>query len=185
VGAAWAGLVPSVGVSVEESTPESGSGVEGVGGAASASASPAGPATVPAAAPEKLGLKAQLVRFVVIGALAAVVDLGVYQLLLALGVWAPLAKGVSFILGTTTAYLLNRRFTFAASKGGSGRFLGFVILYGSTFAANVAVASLVLWLLHAPSVGTPPLPGFIAWFVAQAVATSINFVVMRTVIFKD
>jgi hypothetical protein len=34
-------------------------------------------------------------------------------------------------------------------------------------------------------VGTPPLPGFIAWFVAQAVATSINFVVMRTVIFKD
>ena len=185
MGAPRAGLVPSVGVSVEESTPESGSGVEGAGGAAAASASPAGPATAPAAAPEKLGLKAQLVRFVVIGALAAAVDLGVYQLLLALGVWAPLAKGVSFILGTTTAYLLNRRYTFAASKGGSGRFLGFVILYGSTFAANVAVASLVLWLVHAPSVGTPPLPGFVAWFVAQAVATSINFVVMRTVIFKD
>ena len=98
-------------------------------------------------------------RFVAIGAVAAAVDLGIYQLLLALGVWAPLAKGISFILGTTTAYLLNRRYTFAASKGGSGRFLGFVILYGSTFAANVAVATLVLWLLHAPSVGTPPHPG--------------------------
>jgi putative flippase GtrA len=185
VGAPRVGLVPSVGVSVEESTPESGPGVEGVDAATASAAAPAGPATAPAATPEKLGLKAQLVRFVAIGALAAVVDLGVYQLLLALGVWAPLAKGVSFILGTTTAYLLNRRFTFAASKGGSGRFLGFVILYGSTFAANVAVASLVLWLLHAPSVGTPPIPGLFAWFVAQAVATSINFVVMRTVIFKD
>jgi putative flippase GtrA len=175
-------------VSVEESTPEPGPGTETsapVDAATAASASPAGPAAAPAAAPEKLGLKAQLVRFVAIGAVAAVVDLGVYQLLLALGVWAPLAKGISFILGTTTAYVLNRRFTFASSKGGSGKFLGFVLLYGSTFAANVAVASLVLWLMHAPSVGTPPIPGLVSWFVAQAVATTINFIVMRTVIFKD
>jgi putative flippase GtrA len=170
-----------LGVSVEESTPESGSGAEEVDGAAVVSSVPAGPA----AAAGPLGLRAQLVRFVAIGVVAAVVDLGVYQLLLHLGVWAPLAKGISFILGTTTAYVLNRRFTFASSKGGSGKFLGFVVLYGSTFAANVAVASLVLHLMGAPSVGTPPIPGFVSWFVAQAVATSINFVVMRTVIFRD
>lgn len=181
MGVPRSGLVPSLGVSVEESTPESGPEVEGVDGAAAASAVPAGPAT----APGPLGLRAQLVRFVAIGVVAAAVDLGVYQLLLHLGVWAPLAKGISFILGTTTAYVLNRRFTFASSKGGSGKFLGFVVLYGSTFAANVAVASLVLHLMGAPSVGTPPIPGFVSWFVAQAVATSINFVVMRTVIFKD
>lgn len=174
------GLVPSTSVSVEESTPESGPDE-----AADVSASPAGPSAAPAAAPDRLGLKAQLVRFVAIGAVAAVVDLGVYQLLLHLGAWAPLAKGISFILGTTTAYVLNRRYTFAASKGGSGKFLGFVLLYGSTFAANVAVASLVLHLMGAPSVGTPPIPGVVSWFVAQAVATSINFVVMRTVIFRN
>jgi putative flippase GtrA len=179
------GLVPSASVSVEESTPESGADIGTADAAAAASASPAGPATAPAAAPERLGLKAQLVRFVAIGAVAACVDLGIYQLLLHLGVWAPLAKGVSFILGTTTAYVLNRRFTFASSSGGSGKFFGFVVLYGSTFAANVAVASLVLWLMHAPSVGTPPIPGVVSWFVAQAVATTINFIVMRTVIFKD
>lgn len=182
----WFGLVPSTSVSVEESTPEPGSGIEDVepAAAAAASASPAGPAAVPAAAPERLALKAQLVRFVAIGVVAAAVDLGVYQLELAFGVWAPLAKGVSFILGTTTAYVLNVRYTFASSRGGSGKLLGFVALYGATFAANVAVATLVLWLLHAPSVGTPPIPALIAWFVAQAVATSINFVVMRTVIFR-
>ena len=135
--------------------------------------------------PAPLGLRAQLVRFVLIGGLAALVDLGVYQLLLLLDAWAPLAKGISFILGTTTAYLLNRRFTFASSSGGSGRFVGFLVLYGSTFVVNVGVASLVLHLLGAPTVGTPAVPALIAWFVAQACATTINFIVMRTVIFRD
>lgn len=142
-----------------------------------------GPAEA-AVAPVALGLRAQLVRFVVIGGLAACVDLGVYQLLLALGAWAPLTKGVSFILGTTTAYLLNRRFTFASSTGGGGKFLGFLLLYGSTFAVNVAVASLVLHLMDAPTVNPPLIASVLSWFVAQACATTINFVVMRWVLFR-
>jgi putative flippase GtrA len=143
-----------------------------------------GPAEA-AVAPVALGLKAQLVRFVLIGGVAACVDLGVYQLLLALGVWAPLAKGVSFILGTTTAYLLNRRFTFASSSGGGAKFLGFVVLYGSTFAVNVGVASLVLHLMDAPSVNPPLIASLLSWLVAQACATTINFVVMKWVLFRS
>ncbi|GAA4855212.1 GtrA family protein [Actinomycetospora corticicola] len=143
-----------------------------------------GPAEA-AVAPVALGLRAQLVRFVLIGGVAACVDLGIYQLLLALGVWAPLAKGVSFILGTTTAYLLNRRFTFASSSGGGAKFLGFVVLYGSTFAVNVGVASLVLHLMDAPSVNPPLIASLLSWFVAQACATTINFVVMKWVLFRS
>lgn len=141
-------------------------------------------ATSPAA-PVALGLRAQLVRFVGIGAVAACVDLGVYQLLLLPGTWAPLAKGISFILGTTTAYLLNRRFTFAASSGGGGKFLGFLLLYGSTFAVNVGVASLVLHLMDAPNVNPPLIASVLSWFVAQACATTINFVVMKWVLFRS
>lgn len=143
-----------------------------------------GPAEA-AVAPVALGLKAQLVRFVLIGGVAACVDLGVYQLLLALGTWAPLAKGVSFILGTTTAYLLNRRFTFAAASGGGAKFLGFLVLYGSTFAVNVGVASLVLHLMDAPTVNPPLVASVLSWFVAQACATTINFVVMKWVLFRS
>lgn len=135
--------------------------------------------------PERLGLRAQIVRFVAIGAGAALVDLGVYQGLVHLGLWAPAAKGISFILGTTTAYLLNRRYTFASSTGGRSKFAGFLALYGSTFAVNVAVAALVLHVMGAPTVGTPPFPTFVSWFVAQACATTINFLVMRMVIFRD
>ena len=70
---------------------------------------------VPAA---RTGVGAQLARFIAVGAVSALVDFGVYQLLLHLGLWVHAAKAISFILGTTTAYLLNRRFTFTSSAGG-------------------------------------------------------------------
>jgi putative flippase GtrA len=90
-----------------------------------------------------------------------------------------LAKAISFILGTTTAYLLNRRFTFTATAGGSARFAGFVLLYGTTFAINIGMNALMLALL-------PQLPfrTSVAWVIAQGTATVINFVMLRTVVFR-
>jgi putative flippase GtrA len=123
-------------------------------------------------------LTTQLTRFVLVGGLSAIVDYGSYQLLLWLGVWVHLAKGLSFIAGTTTAYLLNRRWTFRA-PGSPARFAGFVGLYATTFCVNVGVNALVLYLL-------PPSPWeiTIAFMIAQGVATTINFLVMRGLIFR-
>lgn len=126
-----------------------------------------------------MGLVAQLSRFVVIGVLSALVDFGIYHGLLAIDVVHPVAKGVSFIFGTTTAYLLNRRFTFANSQG-SARFAGFVLLYGTTFAINVGMNSLMLAVL--PEM---PLRVSVAWVIAQGTATVINFVMLRTVVFRS
>jgi putative flippase GtrA len=130
-------------------------------------------------APAQLGLVAQLSRFVAIGVLSALVDFGSYQGLLALGTYVHLAKAISFILGTTTAYLLNRRFTFGASEGGRARFAGFVLLYGTTFAINIGMNALMLAVL--PDV---PLRVSLAWVIAQGTATAINFVMLRTVVFR-
>jgi putative flippase GtrA len=130
-------------------------------------------------APARLGLVAQLGRFVAIGAFSALVDFGAYHLLLAAGTWVHAAKAVSFILGTTTAYLLNRRFTFGASRGGRARFAGFVLLYGTTFAINIGMNALMLAVL--------PESAFrisLAWVIAQGTATAINFVMLRTVVFR-
>jgi putative flippase GtrA len=124
------------------------------------------------------GLVAQLSRFVAVGAFCALVDFGVYHGLLALGVYVHAAKAVSFICGTTTAYVLNRRFTFDAA-GGKGRFAGFVALYGTTFALNVGVNALALALLP-----TMPLRITVAWVLAQGTATLVNFVMLRTVVFR-
>lgn len=130
-------------------------------------------------APARLGLVAQLSRFVVIGVLSALVDFGTYHVLLILGTWPNAAKAVSFVLGTTTAYLLNRRFTFS-SAGGRRRFAGFALLYGTTFALNVGMNALMLAVLPAL-----PLRTSLAWAIAQGLATVVNFVMLRTVVFRS
>jgi putative flippase GtrA len=143
------------------------------------------PATHPAGRPRtayRAGLLGQLSRFVLIGCLAAVVDYGLYQLMLHLELHASLAKAISFICGTTTAYLLNRRFTFTApGTGGAGRFTGFLLLYGTTFCVNVGVNALALKVIP----NSVPWQTSICWVLAQASATTINFLVLRTVIFRD
>ena len=135
--------------------------------------------TLPAQRPDP-GLLGQLARFVAVGAFSALVDLGVYQLLLHLGLWVHAAKAISFVLGTTTAYLLNRRFTFTATTGGRGRFAGFVALYATTFAINVGMNALALAVLP-----TVPARYTVAWVIAQGTATAINFVMLRTVVFRS
>jgi putative flippase GtrA len=129
----------------------------------------------------RIGLVGQIARFVLIGGFCALVDFGTYQLLLHLGWWVHLAKALSFVAGTTTAFFLNRRFTFAAgSNGGLGQVGGFAVLYTVTFFVNVGTNALVLHLL--------PESGWrvtLAWVVAQGLATVINFVMLRTVVFRE
>jgi putative flippase GtrA len=126
----------------------------------------------------RISLASQLVRFVMVGAACALVDFGCYWGLLQLGVWVHLAKAVSFVAGTTSAYFLNRRFTFNA-RGGAGQAGGFALLYGVTFFVNVGTNALMLQLL-------PAFRGeyVVAWVIAQGTATVINFVTLRTVVFR-
>ncbi|TNC27440.1 GtrA family protein [Amycolatopsis alkalitolerans] len=138
--------------------------------------------TQPKASP---GLTGQLVRFVLIGGFCACLDLGTYTLERTLGMdhepWATVARAISFIVGTTTAYFLNRRFTFAAgAKKGAGQIGGFVALYGTTFFVTVGVNALMLQVL-------PELTwrATIAWVISQGTATAINFVMLKWVVFRE
>ncbi|MFY9807587.1 MAG: GtrA family protein [Pseudonocardiaceae bacterium] len=125
-----------------------------------------------------LRLSTQLTRFVLVGGVAAVVDYSSYQALLATGLWVHLAKALSFIAGTATAYLINRRWTFQ-SRGGRGEIASIATLYGITFVVQVGMNAVMLAVL-------PPIRGEItcAFIVAQGIATCINFIVQRTVIFR-
>lgn len=126
-----------------------------------------------------LDLKTQVVRFLATGVLSAMVDQGVNLILhFVFGVGVTLAKAIGFVLGTTTAYLINRRWTFNAAPS-RARFFAVVALYGVTFAVQVGIYT---WLYQV-------LPdGFwyanVAFVVAQGTATVINFLVQRFVIFK-
>lgn len=125
------------------------------------------------------GLAGQALRFVLVGVLAAGVDFGVYQLLLHMGLLASAAKAVSFICGTVTAYVLNRRWTFNAT-GGAASAVRFAILYSVTFFVNVGVNALALHLLAGQRWQVA-----LAWVIAQGTATIINFVLLRMVVFRE
>jgi putative flippase GtrA len=135
--------------------------------------------------PERSGpldLRTQLVRFVLTGGLSAVVDFGLLVVLMALGLGHTTAKALSFVAGTTTAYLINRRWTFRAEPS-RRRFLAVVVLYAVTFALQVGLFTVLFDLLDDAGLSRLSVQ-VVAFVVAQGVATTVNFVVQRTLIFR-
>ena len=129
-----------------------------------------------------LPLRDQLVRFVITGGLSAVVDFGLLVILMGLGLGHTPAKAISFVAGTTTAYLINRRWTFRAAPS-TRRFVAVVVLYALTFVLQVGLFSVLFTWLTEQGLSRLSVQ-VIAFVIAQGVATTVNFIVQRSVIFR-
>ena len=129
-----------------------------------------------------LPLRAQLTRFVLTGGLSAVVDFGILVILMHFGLGHTPAKALSFVAGTTTAYLINRRWTFRAEPSRK-RFAAVVVLYAVTFALQVGLFSVLFTALTRQGLSQLVVQ-VVSFVIAQGVATTVNFIVQRSVIFR-
>lgn len=125
-------------------------------------------------------MRRELKVFLVVGSLTVLIDFLSYQSL----VWSQLfgidvAKGVGFITGTVFAFFANRFWTFGNKRCAAGSAWRFILLYSVTLSTNVVLNSLVLSALIT-------LPGSVqfAFFIATAVSATMNFVGMKSFVFK-
>lgn len=131
-----------------------------------------------------LGVGTQGLRFLISGLISAAVDLTVtFVLQQALGATPGASRTGGFILGTLTAYAINRRWTFAAAPS-LRRFVEVLVLYAAMFAVNYGLYRFGFELLE--GWGWPDwLSIASAFVVAQGTASVVNFFFQRLVIFKN
>lgn len=125
----------------------------------------------------------QLTSFVGIGMFTALIDWGTTMTLQALGLQRELSKVIGWVFGTLAAYLLNSKYTFKA-KITPKKAVAVFLLYASTLGIQV----FLYWITDAPlqSLGlSGVLKDTVAFVIAQGAATITNFVLQRTVVFRE
>ncbi len=119
-----------------------------------------------------------LTRFVIVGLLAMVLDLGTYRLALWIAIPVALAKSGGFATGTTFAYFVNRSWTFNVSRARVDAFVRFAALYLGTLIVNVGINASVLGML-----GRGEIPLALAFVAATATSATLNFIGLRFLVF--
>lgn len=125
-------------------------------------------------------IRRELQIFLVVGALTVLIDLTVYKsLLLYFEFTVSLAKGCGFLSGTLFSYVANRLWTFQNKVFVSGSLYRFLPLYFFTLVINIAVNSLVF-----TAFSDILLIDYVAFIVATACSTVLNFLGMKFFVFR-
>ena len=129
-------------------------------------------------------LKRQLTSFIVIGISVTLLDFIIYELLSSIISYV-LAKTISFITGSITAYLLNKFFTFRQPSHSTAESIRFAALYTLTLVVNVSVNQLCLTVL--PQIGrlaeSWQIVVIMAFIVATGFSTVLNFIGQKLWVF--
>ena len=118
--------------------------------------------------------KKELLRFLIAGFSAVGMDLMSYNLLLSFLNYN-FAKGISFLLGTAVAFLINKYWTFEKYKKSYVEILKFCLLYSLTLIINIVTNHYVLISLDLV---------FLAFLIATGTSTVINFLGQKFWVFK-
>ena len=121
------------------------------------------------------GATSQVIKYLFVGGTSALIELCVFQFLYLIASWNIMAANIAALtLSTTFNFLVNRSFTFAATKNPSRSFLLYILLFGfNTGITTLAIA----WLA---SMGWPSI---FAKLLTMACVVCWNFILYRRFIF--
>ncbi len=127
----------------------------------------------------KYAIWSEVVQFMVVGASGVLVNLFGLTVLLRAGLSASVSIAGAIVMSICTNFLLNRRFTFSYSKSGHmpTQFLSYLV--SVSFGALVNYLAAILLLTSFPS-----LMPQVASLGGIAVATIVNFVALKFLVFK-
>ena len=118
------------------------------------------------------------INFTLVGVVGAIFDYGTRFILLHFGVPAFIARGSSYIVGSTVAYYLNSFFTFKGDRSAAEKTRA-TISYIVCFCTAVLVDLIVRHTMaDVPHVLT------ISWVISQAAATILNFSIQNLWVFR-
>jgi putative flippase GtrA len=119
-------------------------------------------------------IKKELKRFLVAGFGAVSTDLATYYILLNF-LNTDIAKGISFLLGTIVAFVINKYWTFEKTEKSYQQIVQFSVLYTLTLGVNVVINKFILDIF-----GTTLL----AFLIATGVSTVLNFIGQKWWVFR-
>jgi len=129
-------------------------------------------------------IRRELGVFLIVGSLTVVIDFLCYRTVAWSGVVSVgTAKAAGFLIGTAFAYFANRAWTFGRREHVPGTAWRFVLLYGVSLGANVAVNAAVLGLAAGNAYLAPYAVPF-AFLMATGVSTCLNFLGMKLFVFR-
>ena len=120
--------------------------------------------------------KKEMGKYLVAGLLALLTDSIVYFIAFHFYSYS-IAKSISFLSGTCTAYLVNKYWTFEKKEKSMREVAKFAMLYGSTLIVNVGINKLSLTLF----------PGSVlfAFLAATGSSTILNFIGQKWWVFRN
>ena len=120
---------------------------------------------------------AEIVRYVLVGGVAVLIDAVVYYVMIVYHIAAPsTAKRISFIAGSTWAFLANKYFTFRQPEVKFSEPLLFTILYICTFFINSFVHDILLIRLQSEG---------LAFLFATGASTCLNYIGQKWIVFRE
>ena len=117
----------------------------------------------------------EVLRFLVGGGTAVVVDFCIYRLLLFFSWNMDIAKMISFICGAGVGFIINKFWTFERKQFVIKEVLKYVVLYTCTGVINAIVNRCTLSIINIQIIG---------FLVATGVSTVLNFLGQKYVVFE-